>query len=247
MATDPLPFVDSASFQFMWENADLVCAWIPPSAASLPTNRQTRTVAYINANDAAGHFKGQLVVVCPSDLDQIVVPPEVLWKLRQVGSQFHFHVAIMTDNLDHWAFSDAKTLSFSNPNFGPLTGRLGPSVQGVLSRGGVAGATVSVVGTGHTTTTGPDGNFAFPAIPVGSHILNITSESFKGKTVGPIEVHGLGITAHIPFIALETLNQGDITDAVLEERLRYDPSGNGIVELEEAIRALQTVSGMRAR
>lgn len=53
--------------------------------------------------------------------------------------------------------------------------------------GGIAGAHVEVVGTGLVTTTDAEGRFRFPAVPAGTHSLELTLEG-QTETVDGVEV-----------------------------------------------------------
>jgi hypothetical protein len=96
----------------------------------------------------------------------------------------------------------------------------------------VLGATVSLVETGQTATWVGDGNYTFYDVPAGNYTLKIEKEGFETQYVNAVVTEGNNNLSSIP-LTFETCGQpGDI-------------DGNGLIGLEEAINALQVVSGVK--
>lgn len=135
----------------------------------------------------------------------------------------------------HGAETSGPLWSFSTPAVGTITGQLTTTVTGQTAP--VAGATVTIVETGAVVTSAADGSFTFDAVPTGSVTLTVAAPFFAGITVTDVPVSG-GQTTTAPETVLqpqpcETGVTGDIND-------------DGKVGLEEAINALQILTGIRS-
>ena len=94
---------------------------------------------------------------------------------------------------------------------------------------GVVNAEVSLQGTAFTTTTDTEGNFVLENVPTGSYILVISAPNLDSITAEIDLVEGQSLSVTLPKMALP--KKGDV-------------NGDGKIGLEEAIRALQVISGI---
>ena len=115
----------------------------------------------------------------------------------------------------------------------------------------VAGAIVTVSGTQVSTVTDAAGNYTLADVPPGTHDLEIIMDHFTPVTVSGVIVTA-GATTPVP--ADDTLlslfygfSQADLDTAILAEQQRWDANGDGQIGLEEAIRALQVISGVECQ
>ncbi len=111
----------------------------------------------------------------------------------------------------------------------------------------VTNATVSIVGTSYSAMTDSNGDFSFFGIPSGTYTVNITAPDIGTFSQSVVLAAGevLSLTP-IP-LAVESgaYTAEELHQAVLAERSKYDPNGDGKVGLEEALNALQVVAGVR--
>jgi len=94
----------------------------------------------------------------------------------------------------------------------------------------IINATVTVQGTTYTTTTDSNGNFTLENVPTGTHTLVITAPDLVPITQEITLAEGQSLSVTLPKMTLP---------------LKGDVSGDGKIGLEEAIQALQAVSGIR--
>jgi|GEM_PF-127833 len=105
----------------------------------------------------------------------------------------------------------------------------------------VKNATVSLEGTPYTATTDSNGNFTFEEVPPGSYHLTLSAPSLPPLSLEIELEEGQSLELGNQKMTVWTLE--DLNEAVLKERQKWDANGDGKIGLEEAIRALQIVSG----
>ena len=106
---------------------------------------------------------------------------------------------------------------------------------------GIMGALVSLSEGVYTATTARDGRFTLADVPRENGVLTAAAAGFQTFTqTVPSQLPHLDLGALTLSTSCPTVDQ-----AVQAERARYDPSLDGKVGLEEAIHALQVVSGMK--
>jgi len=111
----------------------------------------------------------------------------------------------------------------------------------------VINAIVSIEGTSYTAVTNSSGIFTFQNVAPGSYTLNIDAPNcqpasrqitVKGEQNETVDI------APVTSWSQEDVNQS-IADSVLRERQKWDIKGDNKKGLEEAIDALQVISGVR--
>jgi hypothetical protein len=127
-----------------------------------------------------------------------------------------------------------------------ISGRVAITIAGHADLG-VTNASVSLEGTAYTTTTDSNGDFSIVGVPPGTYALVVDAPDLISVSQ-EIEVsQGQQLETGLP--QMTVLNQVDLDKAVgqaVEDTLQYwDAKGDGKMGLEEAIRALQVVSGVR--
>jgi len=114
---------------------------------------------------------------------------------------------------------------------------------------GIKGASVTLLETGFTTTTSENGEFILEDVPDGDYVLNITAPNCGPYTRTFTVTGGQSQVLTIPTMIPGTFTQEQIhqalTDAVLNERQRWDVNADNKKGIEEAIDALQVISGIR--
>ncbi|MCK5737536.1 DUF1566 domain-containing protein [bacterium] len=142
-----------------------------------------------------------------------------------------------------------ETLHFTvgvAPITGTVTGKV--STQLFEQNVDVIGATVTIAGTQISTVTDASGNYTLTDVPPGTHDLEIIMDHFT-----PVTVSGVTVTAgeNTPVPTDDTIltlsygcSQTELDAAILAERQKWDANGDGKIGLEEAIRALQVISGI---
>lgn len=132
------------------------------------------------------------------------------------------------------------------PTTGTITGNVTTTFFGQNVY--VPGAMVSVVGSHISAVTDADGNYTLTDVPAGSHDLAILMDHFE-----PLSVSGVSVTAGTttPISMDDTIltlsygySQTELDAAVQTERDKWDANGDGQIGLQEAIRALQVVTGI---
>ncbi|KPA09660.1 hypothetical protein MHK_010137, partial [Candidatus Magnetomorum sp. HK-1] len=119
---------------------------------------------------------------------------------------------------------------------GEVRGKITTSITGGNSI--VVGAAVTIQETGQQTTTDTNGVYHFDNVPIGSYTVIVSSEYFKEMTIQDVRVPGGEVA--IPDIDLSELktglySQGDLDNAVLKERIKYDPNADGVISVENII------------
>jgi len=109
----------------------------------------------------------------------------------------------------------------------------------------VRNATVSLEGTGFSTVTGLDGGFTLEGIPSGTYTLTVSAPDMKAFTTEVTLSAGETLTPDPIQMTAGAFTQADIDQAVADEQARWDANGDGQKGLEEAVEALQIVSGVR--
>jgi len=127
---------------------------------------------------------------------------------------------------------------------GQISGKITTSITGGSAI--VVGASVSILETGQQTTTDENGLYLFDNVPIGAYTVKVSSEHFQEMTISDIRVPGGDVS--IPDIDLSDLktgvySQADLDNAVYQERLKYDPDGDGIISTENVIYFLQWLGG----
>jgi hypothetical protein len=151
-------------------------------------------------------------------------------------------VNITLSTTDSAGYSDEKTTTLIIQGPIIISGRVAIAVAG-HSNLSVIGATVSLEGTSYSTVTDINGNFnlAIPNVPPGTYALAVSAQDLV-----PLSQE-ITLPDSQPFGDLEmmVLVQGDLDQAVADAIQHWDAMGDGKIGLEEAIHALQVVSGVR--
>jgi len=113
---------------------------------------------------------------------------------------------------------------------GKLKGKITTSVTGQNTP--IVGATV-VTDTGQTVKTGTDGSYTLSDVPEGKHTVSFKMNGFSTVQLTDVSV-----------------SEGGTTDLAVKEMafgcgLKGDIDDDGKIGLEEAVKALQTVSGIQ--
>jgi len=112
---------------------------------------------------------------------------------------------------------------------------------------GVANATVTIAGTGLTVQTDGNGYFSFDVSDIipGRYDLIITSGGLDTFVQGVdiAEDQNTHIVDAQLVVATGGYSQEELDQAVATERAKWDANGDGRIGIEEAIRALQVVTG----
>ena len=127
---------------------------------------------------------------------------------------------------------------------GQISGKITTSITG--GNAILVGASVSIVETGQHTTTDENGRYVFDNVPIGAYTVNVSSAHFEPVTIPDIRVPGGEIA--IPDINLSDLktgvySQAELDNAVYQERIKYDPDGDGVISTENVIYFLQWLGG----
>jgi hypothetical protein len=112
---------------------------------------------------------------------------------------------------------------------GVISGQVTTSITGQLST--INGATVVIIETGQTTVTDQNGNFSFTGVQPGIYHIKIIKNNFASLELTGVQVSEGGTTS-LPASPLSAPIKGDIND-------------DGKIGIEEAIHALQVISGMK--
>jgi len=126
--------------------------------------------------------------------------------------------------------TDPRDAASYTPPTGSIAGRIVTMATGYEI--GVRDAVISIVGTRHTTHSLADGTFSLTDIPYGGHMVSITAPYFRPHTAAVALDAGVHDLSVIELIVNATAIPGDV-------------NGDGQVGLDDAIRALQILSGMR--
>jgi hypothetical protein len=125
-----------------------------------------------------------------------------------------------------------------------LSGKVLTNVAGYTGLG-VRNATVSLTGTGISTTSGEDGSFTFNNLGSGTYQIQLNSAGLvvatQNVTIGKGETKALGDLYLVP----GKYSQEQLDQAVAEERLRWDVNHDGKMGLEEVLYILQNAAGVR--
>ena len=106
----------------------------------------------------------------------------------------------------------------------------------------VANATVSLEGTGHSTSTDADGNFQLTGISPGTYTLLVEAPYMVPFRQEVTITEEQALAPQI--IQMAVLTQTDLNQAVSDAIANWDVGSDGKIGLEEAIRALQTITGL---
>ncbi|MFC1859014.1 carboxypeptidase regulatory-like domain-containing protein, partial [Thermodesulfobacteriota bacterium] len=118
---------------------------------------------------------------------------------------------------------------------GTISGQLLTSITGHVTS--IAGAEITIIETGQTTTSDADGNYTLADVLPGTYSLKIEKEYFETTQLSNIDVI-VGETTSVP--------QTDITISACQQTGTLgDINGDGKVGLEEAVHALQVTSGIK--
>lgn len=113
---------------------------------------------------------------------------------------------------------------------GKIIGKMTTSVTGQITP--VVGATVTVPETGQTVKTGTDGAYTLNDVPEGKYTVSIQMNGFNTVKLKDVPIADGGTT---------DLSEKEMTFGC---GLKGDINDDGKIGLEEAINALQTVSGI---
>ena len=128
-----------------------------------------------------------------------------------------------------------------------VLGRVSISIAG-HHKLSVSNAFVTIEGTDYRTMTDSDGNFSFEDLPPSSYTLFINAPALVPIRQQFSVTQNQDKIVDIPpmtVLTQEDLNQA-VADAVNTERQKWDAGGDNKKGLEEAIGALQVVSGVRS-
>lgn len=114
---------------------------------------------------------------------------------------------------------------------GKITGKITTSVTGQNSP--IVGATVTVLETGQSVETGTDGNYIFNDILEGEYTVKVQMNGFNTLQLMNVAITG-GNTTEIP-----------AKEMFFECGVKGDMNDDGKISLEEAIKTLQIVSGIK--
>ena len=119
---------------------------------------------------------------------------------------------------------------------GALTGQLTFTLNGNSVLFGEAEISVSVIGTDKSTMVDGEGRFTINGIPLGKYDLKIETPNLDPVTISGVDIVS-GQSTNLDAFNVP-LSVSDCTVC--------DQNGDGVIGLEEAIHALQVVSGIRA-
>ena len=105
----------------------------------------------------------------------------------------------------------------------------------------VLNATVSLQGTGHTTVSDTGGNFSLGGIPPGIYTLVVTAPDMVPLNKEITISGNQAVNVDLP--KMTVLTQEDLDLEIANAITAWDVGGDGKIGIEEAIRALQVVSG----
>ncbi len=133
------------------------------------------------------------------------------------------------DSYSRWG--QAETVSIEvNPS---ITGKITASVAGWDSLS-VRNAEVALDGTDYKTFTDENGNFILSDVPAGTYTLTVNAPNFQILSQQITWTGEQGLTVDVP-----SLSSADGCE------IPGDFNGDGVISLEEAIHALQVVSGVK--
>jgi fibronectin type 3 domain-containing protein len=150
------------------------------------------------------------------------------------GQPYYFRVQAAGNQLS--AFS-AEVSAIPNPaaNIGNISGRVSVNFAGNSSLG-VANASVSLQGTGYSTTPDADGNFTLLNVPFGNYQLVITAPDMDPVTQNvSLSTGSLNVT----------LPKMVVSSSTCPPVIPGDANGDGLANLEDVIYLLQMFSGVR--
>ena len=121
----------------------------------------------------------------------------------------------------------------------------------------IENVTVQISNGTYTSSVNSDtnGNFTFSDITYGDYTIDLISDSYRGipcsVTVNVDEITQVSLIG-IPQSIVNNIRSGwytqeELDQRVLNERRRWDINGDNKISLEEAIHALQVVSGIRTQ
>jgi hypothetical protein len=108
----------------------------------------------------------------------------------------------------------------------------------------VTNATITLEGTGYSTTTDADGNFLITRMLPGTYTVMITAPNMKPLRKEVTVSFGQKLDLALPQMAV--LTQTDLNKAVSDAIASWDVGGDNQIGLGEAIKALQVTSGRRS-
>ena len=114
-----------------------------------------------------------------------------------------------------------------------ISGQVTTSLTGELTN--VVGATVTIVQTGQSTTTDGQGNYRLADVPVGTYTVRIEKDNLETILLTDVDVISGQTTS---------LQPSDMSVATGVSGLKGDINDDGRIGLEEAVNALQVVSGI---
>ena len=243
----PVALPEVTGLTYSWIGADLALQWeMPTTGLPDPANQPTQFRPSIEVIDHEGWTVGGLYgrVSTDAGVTQMLVPARVVRMLRQAGTEFRYNFHVRTGDGTNRTYSDAISADLTNTTYGTVAGSVTTIVGGGVC--GVDNAVVTIVGTGQSAVTDASGRYVFPDVITGTYTLNVDAPGLNAISVFGVAVAGSGLTTAVAPLVLDNngvVLQADLEAAVASERAKYDPSGDGTVGLEEAIRALQVVSG----
>ena len=146
------------------------------------------------------------------------------------------------------------------PTLSQITGRIISSILGYDA--GIQDASISLQETIHTTTSAQDGTFSLDELQDDTYSLAVTAASFKAHiqqiivsgndiALGGIELEidmftQVQIDQAVNDAIANLFTQAELDQAISAEIMNWDINEDGLIGLEEAIHALQVVSGVRS-
>ena len=128
---------------------------------------------------------------------------------------------------------------------GSITGTVLTSILGQPAP--VQNANVTIPGLGITAISDASGRYTLTGIPLGNHYLEIDSSLFNQVDIQDIRVSGGEV--QLPAVTISELkliySQEDLNQAILLERLKYDPDLDGQINVENVVYILKILSEIK--
>ena len=150
------------------------------------------------------------------------------------GQPYYFRVQTIGNG---WSAFSAEVTAIPNPdaNIGNISGRVQVNFAGNSSLG-VGNATISLEGTGYSTTPDKNGDFTLLNVPFGSYQLIITAPDMDPVTQD-ISLSAGSLAVNIPKMVVSSSTCPTVTPG--------DADGDNLANMEDVIYLLQILSGQR--
>ena len=123
---------------------------------------------------------------------------------------------------------------------GTVSGRVWIDIAGHADLS-VLNATISLQGAGHTTESDAGGNFSLNGVPPGAYTLVVTAPDLVSLNKEITVLENQGVHVYLP--SMTVLTREDLDLEIANAISAWDVGLDGKIGIEEAIRALQVVSG----